>query len=43
MTTEEVEMWSEHYFGILALLRTIMGLVNVGLAGMVCLRVFEVI
>ena len=43
MSTEEVEKWSEHYFGVLALLRTIVGLISMTLTLFVCLRVFEVI
>jgi len=40
MSTDEVEKWSETHFGLLALARTLIGLVNVGLASLICLRVF---
>lgn len=43
MSTDDVEKWSEERFGILALSRTLIGLVNVGLTTLVCLRVFGVI
>jgi hypothetical protein len=43
MNGEEIDRWSERHVGSLALVRTILGLVNVILALVVIAKLFEVI
>ena len=43
MNGEEIDIWSEKHVGSLALVRTILGFVNVLLALVVIAKLFEVI
>ena len=43
MNGEEIDIWSEKHVGSLALVRTILGFVNVLLALLVIAKLFEVI
>tara|TARA_R100000988_G_scaffold84990_1_gene47932 strand:+ start:1177 stop:1296 length:120 start_codon:yes stop_codon:yes gene_type:complete len=37
------ERWYLDHMGVMAFWRTVMGLVNIGIAGLIALKVFEVI